>query len=194
MTVDMTARMQAGSPATTAVLSPVLNSEVEVFDIVIVGGGLSGLALAAELAQPEFSQLKVLVLEQRQSYVRDRTWSYWKTPKNTPHRYSHLERQQWSKWRVRQGTHDARQTPRAIMNRGKVASYGTLDADAFYSAALQAIAQSTNVELRLGTSARQIVSGGSPRVITAEGRVIAATWVFDARPCKTVQAAWCSSF
>ena len=83
MTVDMTARMQAGSPATTAVLSPVLNSEVEVFDIVIVGGGLSGLALAAELAQPEFSQLKVLVLEQRQSYVRDRTWSYWKTDRKS---------------------------------------------------------------------------------------------------------------
>ena len=73
------------------------------FDIVIVGGGLSGLALAAELAQVEFSKLRVLVLEQRQNYSRDRTWSYWKTPQNGVHRYSHLERKRWTQWRVRQG-------------------------------------------------------------------------------------------
>ena len=182
LTVGMTARMPVGSPAMTAVASPVFNSEAEVFDIVIVGGGLSGLALAAELAQSEFARLRVLVLEQRHRYVRDRTWSYWKTPVNTPHRYSHLERQYWSKWRVRQGAFHAPQTLRAVLNGGNAASYGSLDADAFYSAALQAIAQSTNVELRLGTSVQQIVAGDSPRVITGEGRVIAATWVFDARP------------
>ena len=45
----------------------------KVWDIVIVGGGLSGLALAAELAGPEFSTLSVLVLEKRSAYVRDRT-------------------------------------------------------------------------------------------------------------------------
>ena len=182
LTVGMTARMQVGSPAMTAVVSPVFNSEAEIFDIVIVGGGLSGLALAAELASPEFSQVKVLVLEQRQRYVRDRTWSYWKTSANTPHRYSHLERQCWSKWHVRQGAHNLLRTPRTVVSDGKAASYGSLDANAFYSAALQAIARSTNVELRLGTSAQQIVAGDSPRVITGEGRIIAATWVFDARP------------
>ena len=182
MTADVSARMQVGSPATTAVVSPVFTSELEDFDIVIVGGGLSGLALAAELASPEFSQLKVLVLEQRQRYVRDRTWSYWKTPSNTPHRYSHLERQYWGKWHVRQGAHNALHTPRTIVSGGKTASYGSLDADAFYSAAQHAIAQCTNVELRLGTSAQQIVAGDAPRVITGEGRVIAANWVFDARP------------
>ena len=182
MTTDVSARMQMGSPATTAVVSPVFTSEVEVFDIVIVGGGLSGLALAAELASPEFSQLKVLVLEQRQRYVRDRTWSYWKTPSNTPHRYSHLERQYWGKWHVGQGAHNVLQTPRTVVSGSKTVSYGSLDADAFYSEAQHAIAQCTNIELRLGTSAQQIVAGDAPRVITSEGGAIAANWVFDARP------------
>lgn len=152
------------------------------FDIAIVGGGLSGLALAAELAQADFSKLRVLVLEQRQSYVRDRTWSYWKTPQSPAHRYSHLERHQWSQWRVRQGERSHVHATSTLSSKENQSTYCTLDGDAFYSAALHAISQSAHVEVRLGTSVRQIVGGDTPSVVTSEGEVITAAWVFDARP------------
>lgn len=155
------------------------------YDIVIVGGGLSGLALAAELAQAEFSMLRVLVLEQRKNYVRDRTWSYWKTPHSAAHRFSHLERQQWSQWCVRQGTSTHQQASPTVTNGGedgKATRYCTLDGDAFYSAAQSVISKSGHVEMRLGTSVRQIVGGDTPSVETSEGEVIQAAWVFDARP------------
>ena len=152
------------------------------FDIVIVGGGLSGLALAAELAQVAFSKLRVLVLEQRQSYARDRTWSYWKTPQSPAHRYSHLERQHWSQWRVQQGERIHKHGAPVLANDGKTASYCTVDGDAFYSSARQAISQSSHVEVRLGTSVREISGGETPNVVTREGEVIPASWVFDARP------------
>lgn len=128
------------------------------YDIVIVGGGLSGLALAAELAQAEFSTLRVLMLEQREHCVRDRTWSYWKTPHSAAHRYSHLERQQWSQWCVRQGVRVHRQASPPATKDAKDAQgacYCTLDADAFYSAAQRAISQNAHVALRLGTSVQQ---------------------------------------
>lgn len=155
------------------------------YDIVIVGGGLSGLALAAELAQAEFSMLRVLVLEQRKSYVRDRTWSYWKTPHHAAHRFSHLERQQWSQWCVRQGTSIHRQASPTVTKDGKDGKptcYCTLDGDAFYSAAQSVISKSGHVEMRLGTAVRQIVGGDTPSVETSEGEVLHASWVFDARP------------
>jgi lycopene beta-cyclase len=158
------------------------------FDIVIVGGGLSGLALAAELAQPEFSKLRVLLLEQRQSYLRDRTWSYWKTPHSLAHRYSHIERQQWAQWRVRQGDRICQHASSRLSNGGAAASYCTLDGDAFYSAAQHLISQSGHVEVRLGVSVREIVAGDNPSVVSSSGEVIPATWVFDARPPQPISA------
>ncbi len=152
------------------------------FDIVIVGGGLSGLALAAELAQHEFSKLRVLVLEQRQTYVRDRTWSYWKTPQNPAHRYSHAERQQWRQWRVQQGGRSQVHKSASTHGQDSASTYCTLDADAFYAAAQHAIAQSSHVQLRMGTPVRHIREGDTPSVETRAGEVIRAAWIFDARP------------
>ena len=93
----------------------------KLWDIVIIGGGLGGLALAAELASPQFSELSVLVLEKRKEYVRDRTWSYWATEQ---HRYSHLERRQWNQWSVSVGEQVNTQNSQRTY-------YASLDADAF---------------------------------------------------------------
>ncbi|GAA4034050.1 lycopene cyclase family protein [Actimicrobium antarcticum] len=146
------------------------------FDIVIVGGGLSGLALAAELARPEFSRLRVLVLEARATYTRDRTWSYWQSSADAGHRYSHLERRQWLRWCVRQ------EAAASITHRGKTQSYCSLDGDLFYAAAQRAIAQSDHVELRLNSPVCHVTGAEMPSVETVGGEVIRATWVFDARP------------
>ena len=162
-------------------------------DIVIVGGGLSGLALAAQLAAPQFAHLKVLVLEQRSHYERDRTWSYWHT---TPHAYSHLERMCWNRWRVSQNdTQDDLKNPadqvlgsttkRAVLQSSTTA-YCSIDADAFYSDAQDAIHKSQHVQLHLGTSVLrlQAANASNPQaaVFTKAGDEISAQWVFDARP------------
>ena len=48
------------------------------FDYIILGGGLSGLALAYELNKQGCLENKTLcILEKRKEYSRDKSWSYW---------------------------------------------------------------------------------------------------------------------
>ena len=141
------------------------------WDVVIVGGGLSGLSLAVELAQPAFSHLRVLVLEKRSHYTRDRTWSYWATKQ---HRYSALERKRWNKWRVGFAGQDAVQN--------STVPYCSLDADAFYAFAVEQIAASQHVQLRMGVSVSGLTGGSQPTVTLADGSVLSAKQVMDARP------------
>jgi lycopene beta-cyclase len=51
------------------------------YDIVIVGGGLSGLTLATELKkQPTLRDQSVLILERDSKTANDRTWCFWAKP------------------------------------------------------------------------------------------------------------------
>jgi lycopene beta-cyclase len=152
------------------------------WDIVIVGGGLSGLALAVELAAPEFAALSVLVLEKRPTYLRDRTWSYWVPSSGTQHRYSALERSRWSQWAVSLNDRTCKQSSTQLV-------YATLDADAFYASAVQTISQAPHVQLQLGTGVASIASSGagpSVEITTDQGDTILARWAFDARPPQTM--------
>ena len=141
------------------------------WDIVIVGGGLGGLSLAVELAQPQFAHLRVLVLEKRTAYTRDRTWSYWHT---ATHRYSGLERKRWNAWRLsfkgssaeHQGTH----------------AYCTIDADAFYDFAVAQIALARHVQLRMGAAVGDVINGDTPLVVLKDGSQLTAGWIMDGRP------------
>ena len=146
----------------------------KLWDIVILGGGLGGLSLAVELSGPEFSGVSVLVLEKRERYVRDRTWSYWT---GQTHRYSHLERRHWSQWSVSSGSlrHHLSSTQ---------CRYATLDADAFYKTALETISASTNVVLQPNTVVEKVQARDQhdSSVTLHTGEAVQARLVFDARP------------
>ena len=149
------------------------------WDVVIVGGGLGGLSLAVELAQPQYSHLRVLVLEKRARYQRDRTWSYWGTQS---HRYSHLERRRWHRWSVR---FEGRQCVQASH-----IAYCTIDAVAFYGAAVAQIAAAAHVQLRMASAVRSVRVTGAcrelPEVQLEDGQLESARWVMDARPAAPV--------
>lgn len=141
------------------------------WDIVIAGGGLAGLSLAVELAQPEFAHLRILVLEKRTHYLRDRTWSYWS---RQPHRFSGLERKRWNAWRVAfDGQH---------VTQNSDIAYCTMDADAFYGYAQTQIASAPHICLRMGTSVKTVSDAPEPTVLLDDGSSYRARWVMDARP------------
>ena len=145
------------------------------WDVVIVGGGLGGLSLAVELAEPQYAHLRVLVLEKRACYLRDRTWSYWGTHR---HRYTELERHRWHRWSVR---FEGQQCVQA-----SDIAYCTIDADAFYDAAVAQITAAAHMQLRMSCTVDSVNATGSagkfPEVQLADGRRESARWVMDARP------------
>jgi lycopene beta-cyclase len=145
------------------------------WDVVIVGGGLAGLSLAVELAQPEHAHLRVLVLEKRSHYERDRTWSYWSAQ---PHRYTALERRRWQHWAVSFDGKRQVQSTDAPLQCG----YCTLDADAFYAFAVAQITAAPHIELRMNCPVCTISEALLPVVRLHDGRPESALWVMDARP------------
>ena len=62
--------------------------------VAFLGGGLAG--LAEKLSAPDFSFLCIIVIEQRDEYLSDKTWSYWL---QNPHCCSDCENATWPLWR-----------------------------------------------------------------------------------------------
>ena len=53
---------------------------IENFDVIIIGAGLSGLTLAKEISTK--TNYKILILEKKREFKFDYNWSFWNTPKN----------------------------------------------------------------------------------------------------------------
>ena len=66
----------------------------EHYDIAIIGGGCSGLALAYQLAHMRSKQ-SVLVIENRETYCNDKTWCFWSSQ---PTMWTDLATCSWSSW------------------------------------------------------------------------------------------------
>jgi lycopene beta-cyclase len=157
------------------------NATAQDWDIVIAGGGLAGLALAVELADPAFSHLRVLVLERRTHYERDRTWSFWKVETDsTLHAFAKLAEHRWSQWRVGiQGQPGTQVTSVDVEH-----PYCTVEADKVYDYAQLMIARAPHVSLRMGVDITSIepAENDQVRLTSSTHATLNARLLFDGRP------------
>ncbi|HEY0205675.1 MAG TPA: lycopene cyclase family protein [Acetobacteraceae bacterium] len=141
------------------------------YDIAILGAGLAGLSLAVRLAAPRFARLRVLVVEQRTGYRRDRTWSGWTL---RPHPFAAAVTGRWDRWSVASGA-------RQVVLASPGLHYESIAADAFYRLALQRIRAAPQIELLLGVHA-EARDGQDAATVTLPDRVVRAGAAFDTRP------------
>ena len=142
-------------------------------DLLILGGGCAGLSLAMRLAELGENCPRTRILEPRRHYVHDRTWCFWDDGAT---RFAPLVKHRWRKLAVRSegrtANVDCGATP-----------YCMLPSDAFYAAALDAIAANDRIEFVMGSTASSI-----DRAIAQDWRVetncgeCRATMVVDTRP------------
>ena len=68
------------------------------FDYIIIGGGCAGLSLAYELETYGKLENKILaIVEPRNEYKRDKTWSFWKT---VPHNFEDCVIKNWKNFSI----------------------------------------------------------------------------------------------
>ena len=144
----------------------------ERFDVAIIGGGCAGLSLATRLAEADLSGRRVVVLEPRTSYTRDRTWCGWSFG---THRFSSCVDRSWRQWSVRHGGEEHVHT--SVRH-----AYEHIPADRFYETALDAVDGASHVELRKGVRAERLepLDGGT-RIESDQGPLL-ADLVVDTRP------------
>lgn len=145
------------------------------FDVAILGAGLAGLSLAVRLAAPRFAGLRVLVVERRRSYVRDRTWSYWS---GAPHPFQGAVAHTWDRWSVASATKTATAAARGLR-------YEIIPSDALYRSALDTIAAAQHIDLRLGTWA-DVTDTPDGVLIDLPGGMVRAGVAFDTRPATEI--------
>ena len=143
--------------------------------LVILGGGLAGLSLAARLAR-ERRGPRVVLLESRTAYHDDRSWCFWRPER---HDLSHLVSHRWKSWTFSDSD--------GLIFRHAVPglAYQYIRGSDFYAHAQAEIAASERIDLRLGVAVKSVTAiSDGVQVETSVGTVIAGQ-VIDTRPRAT---------
>lgn len=150
-------------------------------DLVILGAGCAGLALAARLAEGE-SGLRVIAVDVRTSYADDRSWCFWAGPDHDLRSIVHRE---WSTWAYQA------EGGRSYEHGVDGATYQYIRGADFYARCRAIIDASPTVELRLGVAAgslRAVDSAdglGAGVIVSTTAGDLTARWVVDTRPRRT---------
>ena len=106
------------------------------FDYIIIGGGCAGLSLAYELEIHEkFKNKTLAIIEPRNDYIRDKTWSFWKV---AAHNFEDCVKHNWSNFSVN------------IPNQTKYVQcdnspYQSIDSGLFYEKTINTLKKNTNI-------------------------------------------------
>ena len=108
------------------------------FDYIIIGGGCAGLSLAYELEINDKLKEKTLaIIETRQEYKRDKTWSFWKV---TDHNFEDCVIKSWNSFTINtlEGFHEL---------SNKSFPYQSINSEKFYKKINSRLSLNPNVSL-----------------------------------------------
>lgn len=143
----------------------------DVYDYAIVGAGCSGLSMAVQLRRRLRRDARLVLIDPRQSFGRDRIWCFWNTH---AHPFSGAVQHQWPRWKVRYRGAE-------VVHASKRFAYQYLPADAFYHHALSQFETKPTVDLLLGTSAQGITPRNGVVQVTTDNGDLWARLAFDGR-------------
>jgi len=141
-------------------------------DVVIAGAGCAGLTAAVHLVRERRGSLRILLIEPRARFERDRTWCAWNV---TPHAFEGAVSHRWPRWRVRAGG-------QAVVRSAPGLVYQHIPADAFYERALEELGRAHDVVVRLGERVESLSEVDGAVTVRTDQRTLRARVVLDGRP------------
>ena len=142
----------------------------------IAGAGCAGLSLAVQLvllARRRGQRCpRVVLVEPREQYTRDRTWCYWRF---VDHPFAEAVTRRWTRWLVRD-------EQREVVRGAAGHPYEHVASDVFYAQARRILQHVPEVELRLGCAVQEIVEDGEAVVVETSAGPVRAGLAFDSRP------------
>ncbi len=138
------------------------------YDMIIAGGGASGLSLAYHLAHSALRDRSILIVERDAKDIDDRTWSFWT---DRPTLFDGAISASWSQIKV------AGERFVKTLELGAY-RYQMIRGSDFYRFARNALSAYPDIELRRGRVER-IDDGPHHASVVVDGEQYNATWVFD---------------
>ena len=106
------------------------------FDYIIIGGGCAGLSLAYELnLHKKFEDKTLAIVEPREEYKRDKTWSFWKI---FSHNFEDCIKKKWDNFTINIPKHTK-------YIKCKDTPYQTIDSGLFYDKIIYSLKQNHNI-------------------------------------------------
>lgn len=142
------------------------------FDIIILGGGCAGLSLGMRLAKLGKDCPRVAIVEKREQYVSDRTWSYWASQSA---QLKYLARTEWKKVTI---NGDGRNL---CIDCGDI-PYQAIDAGAFYDAGVAEIVGNPNILFYRGDEVKAVCKVNGLWEVGLSRGTLSGRQVVDTRP------------
>ncbi|TVQ26111.1 MAG: Lycopene cyclase [Spirochaetaceae bacterium] len=138
------------------------------YDFILAGGGGAGLSLAWHLVEGGFEDSRILIVDEEDKSLNDRTWCYWVTG-DTP--FDGIARKSWDTLQI---TGDGKDLVLPLAPY----RYQMLRSEDFYRFVKERLAACPHVEI-LTATVDQVRDTDDGAEIVAGGRTCRGRWVFD---------------
>lgn len=138
------------------------------YDIAIIGAGLAGLSIAYRLAK---LPLKILLVDQRKNYIRDKTWCYWNVYQ---HPFQHLVKYRWNNWQVHY-------KDKTTSQNNPKNPYELINSEDFYRYTLDYLNLQSNVTCYFNTNIENLITNKKYPTLSINNTTYQVHWLLDSR-------------
>tara|TARA_A100000164_G_C21900669_1_gene770357 strand:- start:213 stop:1379 length:1167 start_codon:yes stop_codon:yes gene_type:complete len=142
------------------------------YDVALTGLGMSGLSLATNLSINNLKSKKIVLIDQRKKYLKDKSWCYWQTNKTI---FDSAITHKWNRWVIKNKN-------KKIVIENHDFPYVYIDSEIYYKKAFEIIKTSPLFDIYLDTKINKLQKKNNSILISTNKDEFEVNNIFDSRP------------